>query len=261
MIATLRRVFREPLASKVPEITALFWVVKILTTAGGEAVSDYLSLGSKVVGGAVEFGLFVIGLAWQFRTRRYVAGAYWFLAFAIAIFGCGVADLMHKGIGIPYLGTTIIWSIVLALVFLTWYRYERTLSIHSITTQRRELFYWATVFATFALGTAVGDYTATALGLGYLGSGILFGFLILMPWVAWRQFHLGEVAAFWWAYVLTRPLGASFADYVSKPRARSGIAVGDGPTALVLTLAVVGFVAYLSVTKRDIQPAIETASG
>ena len=261
MTAYLRRTFREPVAAKVPEIAAIFWVVKILTTAGGEAVSDYLSTGSKVIGGGVELGLFVVGLLWQFRTRRYVAAAYWFFAFAIAVFGCGVADIMHKVIGIPYLGTTIIWSIVLAVVLLAWYRSERTLSIHSITTQRRELFYWATVFATFALGTAVGDYTAVVLGLGYLGSGILFGVLILMPWVAWSRFGLGEVAAFWWAYVLTRPLGASFADYFSKPPHTSGIGFGDGPTAVVMTAALVVLVGYLSVTKQDIQPAAEVAPG
>ena len=261
MTAYLRRTFREPVAAKVPEIAAIFWVVKILTTAGGEAVSDYLSTGSKVIGGGVELGLFVIGLLWQFRTRRYIAAAYWFFAFAIAVFGCGVADIMHKVIGIPYLGTTVIWGIVLAVVLLAWYRSERTLSIHSITTQRRELFYWATVFATFALGTAVGDYTAVVLGLGYLGSGILFGVLILMPWVAWSRFGLGEVAAFWWAYVLTRPLGASFADYFSKPPHTSGIGFGDGPTAVVMTAALVVLVAYLSVTKQDIQPAAEVAPG
>ncbi len=261
MTAYLRRTFREPVAAKVPEIAAIFWVVKILTTAGGEAVSDYLSTGSKVIGGGVELGLFVIGLLWQFRTRRYIAAAYWFFAFAIAVFGCGVADIMHKVIGIPYLGTTVIWSIVLAVVLLAWYRSERTLSIHSITTQRRELYYWATVFATFALGTALGDYTAVALGLGYLGSGILFGVLILMPWVAWSRFGLGEVAAFWWAYVLTRPLGASFADYFSKPPHPSGIGFGDGPTAVVMTAALVVLVAYLSVTKQDIQPAAEVAPG
>ncbi len=261
MTAYLRRTFREPVAAKVPEIAAIFWVVKILTTAGGEAVSDYLSTGSKVIGGGVELGLFAVGLLWQFRTRRYVAAAYWFFAFAIAVFGCGVADIMHKVIGIPYLGTTIIWSIVLAVVLLAWYRSERTLSIHSITTQRRELYYWATVFATFALGTALGDYTAVALGLGYLGSGILFGVLILMPWVAWSRFGLGEVAAFWWAYVLTRPLGASFADYFSKPPHTSGIGFGDGPTAVVMTAALVVLVAYLSVTKQDIQPAAEVAPG
>ena len=261
MTAFLRRTFREPVAAKVPEIAAIFWVVKILTTAGGEAVSDYLSTGSKVIGGGVELGLFVVGLLWQFRTRRYVAAAYWFFAFAIAVFGCGVADIMHKVIGIPYLGTTAIWSIVLAVVLLAWYRSERTLSIHSITTQRRELFYWATVFATFARGTAVGDYTAVVLGLGYLGSGILFGVLILMPWVAWSRCGLGEVAAFWWAYVLTRPLGASFADYFSKPPHTSGIGFGDGPTAVVMTAALVVLVGYLSVTKQDIQPAAEVAPG
>jgi len=254
MTTILRRTFREPLAAKVPEVTVVFWVVKILTTGGGEAVSDYLSLGSKVVGGAVELGLFLIGLAWQFRTRRYTATAYWFLAYAIAIFGCGVADLMHKTLGIPYAGTSLFWAAVLAAVLITWFRAERTLSIHSITTRRRELFYWATVFATFALGTAVGDFTATALGLGYLASGVLFAGLILMPWIAWSRFRLGEVAAFWWAYVLTRPLGASFADYLCKPTGHGGVGFGEGPTALVLTAAVVVLVVYLSIARNDIQP-------
>ncbi len=261
MTTTLRRAFPQPVAAKVPEVTALFWVVKILTTAGGEAVSDYLSLGSKVVGGAVELGLFLVGLAWQFRTRRYTAAAYWFLAYAIAIFGCGVADLMHKTIGIPYAGTSLFWGVVLAVVLVLWYRTEGTLSIHSIVTRRRELFYWATVFATFALGTAVGDFTASALGLGYLASGFVFIGLILMPWVAWRRFHLGEVAAFWWAYVLTRPLGASFADYLSKAPGISGAGFGDGPTAVVLTVAVGVLVVYLSIAKRDIQPHLEVAPG
>jgi uncharacterized membrane-anchored protein len=261
MTTTLRRLFREPLAAKVPEVTAVFWVVKILTTGGGEAVSDYLSLGSKVVGGAVELGLFVIGLAWQFRTRRYTAAAYWFLAYAIAIFGCGVADLMHKTLGIRYAGTSLFWGAVLAAVLVTWFRTERTLSIHSITTQRREFFYWATVFSTFALGTAVGDFTATALGLGYLASGLLFTVLILMPWVAWSRFRLGEVTAFWWAYVLTRPLGASFADYLCKPTVHGGIGFGEGPTALVLTTAVAVLVVYLSITRKDIQPRLGTSPG
>jgi len=253
MTTTLRRAFPDPVAAKVPEVTALFWVVKILTTGGGEAVSDYLSLGSRVVGGVVELGLFVIGLAWQFRTRRYTAAAYWFLAYAIAIFGCGVADLMHKGFGIPYAGTSVFWGVVLIVVFTVWQRTEHTLSIHSITTQRRELFYWATVFATFALGTAVGDFTANALGLGYLASGIAFGVFILAPWLLRWRFDLDEVVAFWWAYVLTRPLGASFADYVSKSTAVGGLGLGDGRTAVVLTAAVVVLVGYLAVTRRDIQ--------
>lgn len=259
MATTLRRVFREPVAAKVPEVTAVFWVVKILTTAGGEAVSDYLALGSKVVGGAVELGLFAIGLAWQFRSRRYTAAAYWFLAYAIAIFGCGVADVMHKTIGIPYAGTSLFWGVVLSGILVLWYRTEGTLSIHSVTTRRRELFYWSTVFATFALGTAVGDFTATALGLGYLSSGIVFTVLILMPWVAWSRFGAGEVGTFWWAYVLTRPLGASFADYLCKSPAVSGIGFGEGRTAILLTIAVTGMVVYLSVAKKDIQPHLEPA--
>ena len=146
---------------------------------------------------------------------------------------------------------------IFAAVLVVWFRSEGTLSIHSITSQRRELFYWATVFATFALGTAVGDFTATALGLGYLASGILFTVLICMPGVAWRQLNLGEVVAFWWAYVLTRPLGASFADYLCKAPDKSGIGLGEGPTAALLTVAVGVLVVYLSITRTDIQPHLE----
>ena len=260
MFKTTRRAFPEPLAAKVPEITLLFWVIKILTTAGGEATSDYLALGSKLVGGVVEVGLVAIGLAWQFRTRRYHALPYWFLAFAIAIFGTGVSDTLHLRFEVPYAGTTVLWAVVLAAIFWAWDRSEHTLSIHSITTGRRECFYWATVFATFALGTALGDFTATALGLGYLASGILFGVLILVPAVAWSQFGLNEVVAFWFAYVLTRPLGASLADYLSKAPSASGIGMGDGLVALIFALAVAVLVGYLAVTRRDVQ-APERAVG
>ena len=140
-----------------------------------------------------------------------------------------------------------------------WHRNEGTLSIHSITTQRRESFYWATVFATFALGTALGDFTATALGLGYLASGILFGVVILIPALAWWRFGLNAIAAFWFAYVVTRPLGASFADYISKPRNISGIDFGNGQTAVVFTIAVVVLVLYLAIARPDIQQPLSFA--
>jgi uncharacterized membrane-anchored protein len=143
--------------------------------------------------------------------------------------------------------------VVLALVFWLWYRSEGTLSIHSITTRRRECYYWATVFATFALGTALGDFTATALGLGYLASGIMFGLIILIPAVAWSRFGLGPIAAFWFAYVVTRPLGASFADYFSKPHSLSGAGFGDGRTAVVAAIVTAVLVVYLAVTRDDIQ--------
>jgi len=249
--------FAQPLAAKVPEITFLFWVVKILTTAGGEAASDYLALGSKLTGAAIETLFLVVALVWQFRTRRYVAAAYWFLAYAIATFGTGVSDTMHLAIGIPYAGTTAFWAVVLALVFWLWYRSEGTLSIHSITTRRRECYYWATVFATFALGTALGDFTATALGLGYLASGIMFGLIIGIPAVAWSRFGLGPIAAFWFAYVVTRPLGASFADYFGKPHSISGAGFGDGRTAVVAAIVTAVLVIYLAVTRHDIQRPAE----
>ena len=253
------RAFPEPVAAKVPEITLMFWVVKLLTTGAGEATSDYLALGSHVVGAAIEGGLLVIGLLWQFRIRRYSAVAYWFLAYAIACLGTGVSDTLHLTVGLPYAATTLLWAVVLAGVFITWYRSERTLSIHSILTRRREMFYWATVFTTFALGTALGDFTATTLGLGYLSSVGLFAVAIVVPAIAWRL-GLNAIAAFWWAYVLTRPLGASLADYFVKPPSLSGFGFGDSRTAVVSTVAVAILVAYLAITRNGIQQPVGQAA-
>jgi uncharacterized membrane-anchored protein len=254
---TVRSLFRlftqQPLAAKVPEITAMFWVIKILTTAAGEAVSDYLSTGNKGVGALVEIGVFVAALIAQFSTRRYFAPAYWFLALAIAIAGTGVSDTMHLTFGIPFAGTSLIWAVVLAGVFFLWDRSEHTLSIHSITTSRREKFYWATIFATFALGTALGDFTASTLGLGYLASALFFSVVILIPWIGWSRFRMNEIFAFWFAYVVTRPIGASFADYFSKPKNVSGLGLDDLKTAGIITLLVVVLVAYTTLTRFDIQ--------
>ena len=193
------------------------------------------------------------GLVVQFATRRYRAVAYWFLAYGIAIFGTGVSDFLHLDVGIPYAGTTLLWAVVLAAIFWIWRFREGTLSIHSITTQRREAWYWATVFATFALGTALGDFTAISLGLGYLASSVFFGVVILVPALAWWRLGLNSIAAFWMAYVVTRPLGASVADYISKPTHTSGLGFGDGPTALLFALALAVFVSYLAIARPDIQ--------
>jgi uncharacterized membrane-anchored protein len=249
---------REPLAVKVPEITFLFWVIKLLTTAGGEATSDYLSLKGDFLTGVVEVAIFVVAVWLQFRSRRYVATAYWFLALAIAIFGTGTADAMHLIVGIPYGGTTALWTVALAVIFWLWYRSEGTLSIHSITTRRRELYYWATVFATFALGTALGDFTATVVNLGYLGSAILFLVVIMIPAAAWRL-GASPVLCFWAAYVVTRPLGASFADYFGKPHSLSGLDWGEGPVAVVLLLMIIALVGYTAVARYDVQRPLPSA--
>jgi uncharacterized membrane-anchored protein len=255
--AFARWISPQPLAAKVPEIGFLFWLVKLLTTAGGEAASDSLSHNIPV-GVAVDLFLIVTALFFQFRTRRYVAAAYWYLALAIATFGTGAADVLHLDLGLPYAVTTLLWAVVLVVVFWRWYRSEGTLSIHSIVTRRREGYYWATVFATFALGTALGDLTATTLHLGYLGSGIMFAVIIAVPAIAWRR-GLNPVAAFWFAYIVTRPLGASFADYFSKPHSLSGLNLGDLPTTAVFVIAIVALVGYLQVTRHDIQPAADEA--
>jgi uncharacterized membrane-anchored protein len=254
-VPVIGRFFPAPVAAKVPEIIFVFWVVKILTTAGGEVTSDYLKTYGNFGGGGTEVAMFVIGLVLQFGTRRYRAFAYWFLAYAIATAGTGISDFLHLDVHIPYIGTTLLWAVILAGVFLTWQRSEGTLSIHSITTQRREAYYWATVFATFALGTALGDFTATSLNMGYLPSGLFFFALILLPALAWWRFGMNSVAAFWTAYVITRPLGASFSDWISKPSALTGINLGNGTTALVFAVATVILVSYLAIARPDIQKA------
>jgi uncharacterized membrane-anchored protein len=259
----LRTFSKQPVAAKVPEVTALFWVIKIATTAAGEAISD--SFGTKnavAVGFFFEIIMFCVALYLQFRAPRYNAITYWFLALAIATAGTGVADTMHLLFGIPYAGTSLFWLLTLALVFFLWNRSEHTLDIHSITTNRREKYYWSTVFATFALGTALGDFTATTLGLGYLASAFFFGGLILIPLVGWKFFKFNSIFAFWFAYVLTRPIGASISDYLSKGHNISGANFGNAPTAVVLTLIVVALVAYTAKARYDLQtPEPKVAGG
>jgi uncharacterized membrane-anchored protein len=241
--------FPRPLAAKVPEITALFWVIKILTTGMGEAASDYLAFTSLVLAAFVGAGGLLVAMVWQFHTPTYRAVPYWSNVAMVAVSGTMAADFLHRFLGISYVVTTPFCGLVLAVVLTWWWRSEATLSIHSVTTRRRELFYWATVMATFAFGTAAGDLTAASLGMGYLRSGLLFGAMILVPLVAWRL-GLNAIAAFWTAYILTRPLGASFADWFAKPVSRTGLGYGDGPVTLVLLVAIVGLVEWVAVRER-----------
>ena len=226
---------------KVPEVAALFWLTKLLTTAMGESTSDYLV---KVINPVVAVGigtLVLLGvIIFQLGQDRYVPWVYWLAVLMVAIVGTMAADVLHKQFGVPYAISSMFFAAVLAAVFLAWYRTERTLSIHSITTTRRELFYWAAVLSTFALGTAVGDFTANTANLGYFASAVLFAVLILIPAVGYRFFGMNEVLAFWFAYVLTRPLGASIADWLGKPKnTTSGLALGDGLVSVIFGVLII----------------------
>jgi len=243
----------SPLAAKVPEVTVLFWVIKVLTTGVGEATSDFLGSVSRVL--AVGFGaLGFAGALWlQYRVRRYIAAVYWLAVSMVAVFGTVAADGLHKGLGVPYIASTLFYATCLAVVFCLWHRSEGTLSIHSIVTQRRETYYWLAVLMTFALGTAAGDLTAIAMHWGFGTSAIVFAWLIALPAVGWRLRKLNAVFAFWFAYVLTRPLGASVADWFGKRRTLSGLGYGDGPVALIGAAAIVLLVGYVAVARNDIQ--------
>lgn len=239
---------------KVPEVTAFFWIIKLLTTAMGETTSDYLAHQFNPIIAVALGGIgLAIALVLQFLVRRYVPWIYWLAVAMVAIFGTMAADVLHIGLGIPYLVSTAFFTAALAVIFIVWYMSEKTLSIHSIYTRRRELFYWATIIVTFALGTATGDMTATTLGLGYLSSGVLFTALIAVPALGYWLFGLNEIVAFWFAYIVTRPLGASFADWAGKPSNLSGLGLGTGQVSLGLTILIIGFVGYLTVIHKDIK--------
>jgi uncharacterized membrane-anchored protein len=236
---------------KVPEVTPGFWVTKVLTTGMGEATSDTLVHQlAPVVAVALGFVGLVIALALQFAAPRYRPWIYWLTVVMVAVFGTMAADVLHIQFGIPYVVSTVFFAIVLAAVFTLWYSSEHTLSIHTINTRRREVFYWLTVIATFALGTAAGDMTATTLHLGYLVSGIAFTILIAVPAVAHRWFGLNAIVAFWFAYIVTRPLGASYADWLGVSHARGGLNWGSGTVSLGLTVLIVIAVALLARKRR-----------
>jgi uncharacterized membrane-anchored protein len=240
------------LANKVPALTAFFWITKVLTTGMGETTSDFLAhkLGPVPAVGLGGLGL-AAALVLQFAVRRYIAWVYWLAVLMVSVFGTMAADVLHVGMGIPYAVSTPFFAVALAVVFGVWYAVERTLSVHAITSRRREFFYWTTVLTTFALGTAAGDLTATTLKLGYLASGVLFAVVIAVPGIGYRWLSWNGVAAFWFAYIITRPLGASFADWMAVSHQRGGLDLGTGWISLGWLVLIVGCVTYLSATRRD----------
>lgn len=225
-------------AIKVPSINRDFWILKLLTTAGGEALSDYLAGRSVVIAGVVGLALLGLGAVAQLRARSFQPVPYWFFAAAIAVFGTMLADGLHVVAGVPYPVTSTVYAVALAAVLILWHRSTGTIDIHTVTAGAPEAYYWCAVGAAFALGTALGDFAALSLGLGYLASAIVFGVLFAVALLVHHRARWGATATFWSAYVLTRPFGASVADYLGKPRGHGGgLDWGDGPVALGLFAA------------------------
>ena len=244
----------EYLFSKVPEVTIFFWIIKILCTTVGETFSDFINvnLGLGLVPTTVVMGAaFAAVLFFQLQAKRYIPLLYWLTVVLISVFGTLVTDNLTDGIGVPLQFSTLLFSILLLLTFFMWYRSEKTLSVHSIYTMKREIFYWLTILFTFALGTAVGDLYSETLGLGYLRTGIIVAAIILSVFVIWKSFKIDSVLSFWVAYVFTRPLGASLGDYLSQPNENGGLGLGTTVTSFIFLAAIIAVIIILSVTKID----------
>jgi uncharacterized membrane-anchored protein len=254
IVSTDARSLGKKMLNKVPEVTLYFWIIKILATTVGETAADYLNtnLNFGLTGTTVAMsGILAIVLVGQFGLRKYVPGVYWLAVVLISVVGTLITDNLVDNFGVPLQTTTIAFSIALAVTFAAWYASERTLSIHSIVTRRREAFYWLAVLFTFALGTAAGDLVAESLNLGYWKSALMFSALIALVALAWRHLRLNPVLAFWIAYVLTRPLGASLGDYLSQDRSAGGRGLGTVGTSAIFLVTILAVVIYLTVTKKD----------
>ena len=249
--------------SKVPQVTMFFWIIKVLCTTVGETFSDFLNvnLGLGLTNTTILMGIvFIIVLFLQFKVNKYVPGLYWLTVVLISVFGTLVTDNLTDGMGVPLEVSTVVFSVLLGITFILWYLSEKTLSIHSIFTRKREVFYWLTILFTFALGTAVGDLYSEQLGLGYLFTGISVIAIIACMFLAWKLFKLDSVLAFWFAYIFTRPLGASLGDYLSQPKQYGGLGFGATVTSVIFLVAILAVIIYLAITKCDTVPKSESSA-
>lgn len=235
--------------NRVPKITADFWLIKLMAVTMGETAADYLSirlgLGLSITS-LIMAGILAIALVWQFRQKRYVPAPYWLSVVLISIVGTLITDNLVENFHVPLPVTTIIFAVALVATFVWWFSSERTLSIHTIFTNRREAFYWLVILFTFALGTAAGDLVAEKFALGYLSAGALFGMIILSLSIGYFLLGLGSILAFWLVYILTRPLGASFGDLLSQPLQYGGLGLGTIMTSAVFLGAIIAIVVYMT---------------
>ncbi|TVY01378.1 hypothetical protein [Cohnella terricola] len=251
----------KSLLSKVPEVTIYFWIIKVLCTTVGETFADFLNfnLGFGLTNTTIIMGVaFFIVFVLQFRATKYVPGIYWLTVVLISVFGTLVTDNLTDAMGVPLEQSTIVFSILLGLTFLVWYASEKTLSIHSIYTRKREVYYWLTILFTFALGTAVGDLYSEQLGLGYFNTGITVVIIIAIMYLAWKWLRLDAVLAFWVVYILTRPLGASLGDYLSQTKMNGGLGLGTTITSVIFLIAILAVTIFLAITKIDTAPKSDT---
>ncbi|WP_254782430.1 hypothetical protein [Bacillus sp. OK048] len=243
--------------NKVPEVTIFFWIIKIMATTVGETAADFLNfnlnwgLTNTTIVMAV---LLLIALFFQFRLRKYVPSIYWLAVVMISIVGTLVTDNLVDNLGVSLVTTTVIFGLALLAAFWAWYSSEKTLSIHSIYTSKREAFYWLAILFTFALGTAAGDLIAEGLNMGYWKSALMFAILIVVVTFAYYRLKLNAVLSFWIAYILTRPLGASLGDFLSQSRKDGGLGLGTVGTSAIFLVTILSLVLYLTKTKRDELP-------
>lgn len=239
--------------NRVPRITPDFWLIKLMAVTMGETAADYLNvqlgLGLTMTS-LLMSGVLLAALVWQFWQRRYVPAPYWLAVVLISIVGTLITDNLVDNFHVPLIVTTVVFSFLLALTFVVWWRIEATLSIHTVYSTRRETFYWLAILFTFALGTAAGDLVAEQFSLGYLATGILFGMIIASLTIGYYFLKLNPILAFWLVYILTRPLGASFGDLLSQPRQYGGLGLGTIMTSAIFLLIIAGIVAYMSIRNR-----------
>ncbi|GAA4267383.1 membrane protein [Frondihabitans peucedani] len=250
---------RSVMLNKVPEVTAIFWIIKVLATTVGETFADYLNdtLGFGLTLTSLFMGaLLVVALVVQFRVRRYIPAVYWLAVVLISVVGTLITDNLTDNLGVPLWITATVFAVLLAATFAAWFASEKTLSIHSIRTSRREGFYWLTVLFTFALGTAAGDLLAERLNLGYVLSLVVFAAAIAVVAFLYVVVKINPIAAFWIAYILTRPLGASTGDLLSQATKDGGLGLGTTGTSVLFLAVILVLVVVLSLREASQKRAV-----
>lgn len=244
----------ENLFNKVPQVTIIFWLIKIMATTIGETGADYLILNLNfglAVTSYLMGALLIVGLAIQIKTKKYITWVYWSVVVLISIVGTLITDNLTDNFGVKLETTTILFSLSLIATFITWYISQKTLSIHTIFTVKREIFYWTAILFTFALGTAAGDLASESWGLGYAVSGLIFAGMIITVTISYYIFKMNAVLSFWLAYILTRPLGASLGDFLTQPKTNGGLALGTTNVSIIFFIIIIGLVTYLTFKQKQ----------